>query len=101
MVKTEFLIPKQDNEGHEYPDSYWSELEEQLLQFGGFTWTDGQVGAWRSRGKVYAGVSRRYDVDLPSWTLLAAWLEIVRWVARRFNQEAMYIEVAGVPEILD
>ena len=31
---------------------------------------------------------------------ITAWLEIVRWALREFRQEALYVKVAGVPEIV-
>ena len=35
-----------------------------------------------------------------SWTQLADWLRLVRWAGQRFRQEAIYLEVAGLPEVL-
>ncbi len=100
MVKTMFLVPIRDNEGRPFPRSHWRELEQQLLQFGGFSRTTGVAGTWTDGGRIYRDTSRQYVVSLQSWTQIPAWLEIVRWARERFRQEAIYIEVAGVPEII-
>ena len=100
MIKTEFLVPIRDNQGRRFPQSTWLELEQRLVQFGGFSRTSGVVGVWQSEGRTYRDVSYRYTVSLASWTALPAWLDMVRWARERFQQEAIYIEVAGVPEIL-
>jgi hypothetical protein len=45
-------------------------------------------------------VSREYTLTLETWRQLPGWLQIVEAVIERFQQEAIYIEIAGVPEIL-
>ena len=101
VVKTVLLIPTRDNDGRPFPRSAWRELEQQLLALaGGFSRQDGFAGAWSDGSRVYRDVSRQYIVSLASWTQFPAWLDIVRWARDRFRQEAIYIEVAGVPEII-
>jgi hypothetical protein len=39
-------------------------------------------------------------VSLTGWRQLPAWLIVVEWALERFDQEAVYIEVAGIPELL-
>ena len=55
---------------------------------------------WRDGDRTYRDRSRQYVVSLTSWTQLADWLAIVHWAVVAFHQEALYIEVAGVPEII-
>ena len=100
MIKTEFLVPVRDNEGHPFPRSCWRELEERLLPFGGFFRQSDVTGAWQSDGPVYRDKSRRYVVALASWTEVPAWLALIQWVRERLRQEAIYIEIAGVPEVI-
>ena len=100
MVKTVFLVPIRDNEGRPFPRSYWQGLEQQLLQFGGFSRTTGVAGAWTSEGRIYRDTSRQYIVSLASWTQLPSWLEVVQSARKQFRQEAIYVEVAGVPEVI-
>ncbi len=100
MIKTIFLVPARDNEGHEFPPSAWQALEDRLLDLcGGFSVVPAVRGAWRSEERVYQDVSRQYGVSLESWEQLPAWLEVIRWVGHLFRQEAIYAEVAGIPEI--
>lgn len=101
MIKTMFLVPEKDNRGRRFPAAAWRELEERLLDFGGYSEARGVRGAWTAGDRVYRDVSRQYIVALASWTDLPRWLEVVRWAKERFEQEAIYIEVAGVPEILE
>lgn len=61
----------------------------------------GVHGTWEHGGRLYRDVSRQYVVSLTSWRQLPAWLELMDWVRQAFTQRAIYIEVAGVPEVLD
>ncbi len=101
MIKTMVLIPVFDNDGAPFSSSDWLQLESRLLAFGGLNWTDNVTGMWRSTDRVYQDRCRQYVVSLPSWLQLAAWLEVVLWARTRFRQVAIYIEVAGIPEVLE
>lgn len=70
------------------------------MQFGGFSRLASVRGTWAFEGRTYRDTSRQYIVALNSWTQLPAWLDIARQISTLFQQEALYIEVAGVPEIL-
>lgn len=101
MVRTVILVPLKDNSGKVFPNNHWHELEQQLLQLAGGFSREGPVdGTWTDGERVYKDRSRRYIVALDSWTKLPDWLAAVKWAKDRFNQEAMYIEVNGAPEIL-
>ena len=90
MIKTVLLVPSRDNQGRLFPRDRWIELEEQLVTaFGGLSRESGIRGVWRDRGRVYRDVSRRYVVSLDSWLQLPAWLDMVRWALRTFEQEAL------------
>ncbi len=94
------LIPARDNDGRDFPRHVWRDLEQQFRGFGGFTRAAHVEGEWENTGRVYRDVSRQYIVVLSSWEQLSAWLAVVRQAQVTFGQQAMYIEVAGVPEIL-
>ncbi|MBA2449999.1 MAG: hypothetical protein H0V51_18425 [Chloroflexi bacterium] len=101
MIGTSFLIPIRDNEGRPFLPSQWRALHQRLLvEFGGYTRVSNVQGAWEDRGRVYRDRNRQYLVSLESWTQLPAWLDLVRWARQTFRQEAIHVEVAGVPEIL-
>ena len=95
------LVPVRDNEGRRFPRSAWRELERRLVQSGGLSLTPRVTGVWQSGGRVYRDINRQYVVSLTSWTQLPDWLGVVRWARDYFRQEAMYIEVAGVPEVIE
>jgi hypothetical protein len=100
VIETVFLVPLRDNDGRPFPQAAWTELHERLLGLGGYSQFDGVVGAWVSEGRVFRDVSRQYTVSLGSLRQLPAWLEVVEWVRLRFAQEAIYVKVGGIVEIL-
>ena len=95
------LIPTRDNAGRKFSHESIPALEERLLPFGGFSQTRNVVGMWRSGDLVHRDISVPYTCSLRSWLQLTAWLDVVLWAGVEFRQEALYIEVAGVPEIID
>lgn len=77
------------------------QLENRLRELaGGFTREDGPAGKWVAGERVYHDASRRYTVAIQSWRQFPAWLEIVEWIRIEFRQEALYIRVQRVAEIL-
>jgi hypothetical protein len=101
MIKTTMLLPVRYNNGRLIPRSAWRALHQQLvLAFGGFSWRPGVRGTWVADERTYHDVNREYGVSLTSWRELPTWLFIVEWALERFDQEAVYIEVGGIPEIL-
>lgn len=103
MIKTMFLLPEQDNSGVDWEDDKLSALETVLLDaFGGYT-VDGLVhGAWRSPyGKEMRDSCIRYVVALDSIAKLSAWVDLIHDVLVDFDQQAIYVEVAGIPEIIN
>ena len=100
MIRTVVLIPVRDNEGRRFPRAAWTELEVRLLEFGGVTKAGEVEGAWRQGDRLYRDRSAQYVVSLGSWLQLEAWLDVVRWARQEFRQEALYVEVAGIPEII-
>jgi hypothetical protein len=101
MIKTIFLVPVRDNQRRRFPRPAWRALDRRLASaFGGFSLRFGVVGTWQADERTYHDTSREYTVSLASWRQLAAWLFIVDWARERFEQGAMYVEVAGIPEVL-
>jgi hypothetical protein len=101
LIKTGLLVPLRDNEGQPFSSERWRELHARLLQFGGLSRLNGVQREWVSAGKVYRDRSRQYTVSLVSWRQLPAWLDVAEWALVAFRQEALYIEIAGVPDIID
>lgn len=100
MIKAVLLVPTRDNNGKAFKPKDWAALEDRLLQFGGVTRGPEVRGVWIDRGKTYYDKSRVYESFLSSWADFPRWLEIVRWAREHFRQEAMAIEVAGIPDII-
>lgn len=102
MIKTQVLVPTRDNDGRAFGRSAWRELERRLLAFGGYSRESGVFGGWTdASGRLYNDTSRQYTVALESWLDLAAWLAVVQWARTAFRQDALFIEVAGIPEVAD
>ena len=101
LIRTMFLMPVRDNNGAPFSKQDWQELERRLaLKVGGFTVHTGVRGAYADDGKIYPDESREYIASISSWTALGDWLEVLRWAKGRFGQNFLYVEVAGVPELL-
>jgi hypothetical protein len=100
VIETVIVVPVRDNEGRPFERALWDDLEERLFQFGGLTGPFEVRGAWQSGGRTHRDRNRQYTVALQSWLQLPAWLEVVQWARAAFRQEAMYIKVAGTPEIV-
>ena|SRR5436190_22365433 len=100
MIKAMMLIPIRDNAGRQFPRSAERELRRRLLEFGGFTRVPRVLGEWQSGSVIYRDRHHQYSVALGRWTQLPQWLEVDQWARVRFRQEAIYIEVAGVPDIV-
>ncbi len=101
MIKTQMLLPTRDNEGRPFSASTWRELQARLAALGGYSRESGVFGGWKDdRGNVVTDHSRRYTVALDGWRQLAAWLGVVDWAKQAFRQDAIYIEVAGIPETI-
>ncbi len=100
MIEAVVLVPVTDNDGALFPASAWRTLEQRLLQFGGFSVREGVRGAWRGEERVYHDRLVEYTTSLTSWNQFPKWLIVVRWAKTQFRQEAIYIRVAGVPDIL-
>lgn len=101
MIKTLFLVPERENEGRPFERGLWLELERRLLEIAGGLTSRAEVrGVWVSGDREYRDISREFSVALASWRQLPALLDQLDWVLVQFRQEALYLEVAGIPEIL-
>lgn len=100
MIKTLVLVPEADNEGRYFDDELYAALEARLLAaFGGLSRRWGVVGIWRHEGRTYRDRSVEYTVALDQWQQVPEWLAIVDEARRTFRQEALYIEIANVPDV--
>jgi hypothetical protein len=101
VIEAVILVPVHDNNGQRFDRALWRELERRLLQFGGLTDTGTVRGVWQSGTRVYRDTNRQFTVSLRTWRQFPAWLAVAEWVRTAFSQEAVYVRVASVPEILD
>jgi hypothetical protein len=100
VIEAVVLIPEAGNTGDTYSPRLWRRLEDRLIaRFGGFSVAGNVCGAWRSQERLYTDVSRQYVVALASWWHLPAWPQLVDWARTTFRQEALYVKVAGIPEV--
>ncbi|MGH2583378.1 MAG: hypothetical protein ACRDJE_00520 [Dehalococcoidia bacterium] len=101
MIKAVVFVPIRSNQGHTFPRRAWQDLLAQLQRFGGVTVEPAVSGRWLSGGRWYDESMLPHVVALTSWRQIPVWLAIVEWAQAHFEQEAMYIEIAGQPEIID
>jgi hypothetical protein len=100
VIETVLLVPLADNDGKRFKPALWRQLERRLLRFGGFTGPLQVAGTWQAGSRMYRDTNLQFVVSLASWAQLPHWLTVVRWALFRFRQEALYIKVAGIPEIV-
>jgi len=103
MIKATVLIPLTLNDGSPVKAETVSEFHQHVFEVspGGHTQRPGASGLWREdSGILVTDRLTEYTFALVSWRDLAAFLALVDWARLAFAQEAMYIEVMGVPEIL-
>lgn len=106
MILASVLIPETDNTGNEVlPETIERLCNHLLRDFGGFSKTPGVIGAWRTniggRERVFHDRLCRYDVALDSWLALPLFIDFITHAQQVLHQQAMYVTIAGIPEILD
>lgn len=101
MIRTLIHIPLRDNGGRPFTAAAFKEFESQALELaGGWTRETGAVGAWKDGDTVYDDELRVYSIALSSWLQVPAFLKLAEWARVQFAQEAIYVEIAGIPEII-
>jgi hypothetical protein len=101
MIRAAILVPLRDNDGKAFGFRTWAEFRTRLLALSGGYTDAGQVqGVWVDSGRTYDDRSRRYEVAIQSWRDVHAVIELADWVRDAFRQEAIYIEIAGLAEII-
>jgi hypothetical protein len=102
MIESVIFLPRRDNDGKVFPASQRVAFEQRVLAaFNGFTRQGNLQGVWQSpQGPVYLDQQVAYTVALASWRQVPVWLAIVEWALVAYRQEALYVKVAGIPEIL-
>jgi hypothetical protein len=100
MIKVVLFVPLLDNHGQPFSSDDWNALEERLASFGGYSVQSSIEGAWVDEGRIYRDRHRAYTVALTTVRRVPAWVDVVEWALVAFRQEALYLEVNGVPEIL-
>jgi hypothetical protein len=102
MIPTSILVPLRGNDGQPQSRRLFRELEQLLLdQFGGFTNAGLKGGIWRADdGTVYRDSTRQYDVWMAGWRNVPDFLEVLRWLALNFKQEAIAYTIAGIPDLM-
>lgn len=101
MFEATTLSPIADNDGVRFPDSILVELRGRLVTLaGGLTAEHDVSGVWIAPdGRQFAERMTPYTVALRSWWQLPEFLAIVAWAREAFRQHAMFVRVAGVPEV--
>jgi hypothetical protein len=91
MEKISVVIPKKDNDGHEFDPVVINKIEESILLLaGGFSRYD-IIGKWIENGIVYSDQSYRYDIvtDQKSAALLRSFVLSAKI---QLKQLSMYFE---------
>ncbi|SMO92783.1 hypothetical protein [Melghirimyces algeriensis] len=102
MIETYILIPQADNDGNPFSVSKLKNLRNIIIEeFGGVSVEEGTIsGYWKGGEKTYKDTNDKYMIALNSLTEIPKFLEIARWVRKEFQQEAVYVNIAGIAEII-
>ena len=103
MIKAMVLVPTTYNDGSpiEAAISTAFSFRVHALSPDGHTQRAGSRGEWLDpAGRAFTDLLDEYTFALPGWRDVVRFIELVDWALVAFRQEAMYIEIMGVPEIL-
>jgi hypothetical protein len=102
MIETFFLLPRFDNEGQPFTDEQINKLRGKIIdKFGGLTVEESaSSGYWKEGDKIFKDVNDKYIIALNSLTQIPDLLDLVRQVRKEFKQEAIYLNVNGIVEII-
>lgn len=102
MIETYFLLPRFDNDGQPFTDQQINKLRETIIdRFGGLTVEEeASSGYWKEGDKLYKDINDKYIIGLNSLTQIPELLNLVRQVRKEFKQEAIYLNVNGIVEII-
>jgi hypothetical protein len=101
MIEALVLIPIAGNDGRRFPDDVLLELRRRLVDVaGGLTIEHEVSGVWIAPdGREVTEPMTPYSVALRSWWQMPEFLRIVEWAREALWQQAMFVKIAGVPEI--
>ncbi len=103
MIKTIFLAPETDShrDHARFSPDLFADLEQRLEHLFGAYSVEAEVrGVWRDDyGVVHYDTNFRCTIAL-SVLQFPAWVELIQAVARAFNQDAIYVEIAGQPDFV-
>lgn len=102
MIETFFYLPRFDNDGKPFERHQVNQLRETIIdQFGGLTIEEAtSSGYWKEGGKVYKDINDKYIIGLESLQQITDLLKLVKQVRKDFRQEAIYLNVNGIVEII-
>lgn len=100
LIETFIMVPKHDNDGKAFPPSKYDNLNREIIeQFGGLT-IEHATGFWSDGKKVYQDRNYKYIIGIQSLKQVAEILELARYIRKEFKQEAVYVNVSGIAEIV-
>lgn len=100
LIETFIMVPKQNNDGKAFPPSKYDNLNREIIeQFGGLT-IEHATGFWSDGEKVYQDRNYKYIIGIQSLKQVAEILELARYIRKEFKQEAVYVNVSGIAEIV-
>lgn len=102
MIESFFLLPRADNDGQPFTDQQIKHLRETIIdQFGGLTVEENTAtGFWKEGQELYKDNNDKYLIALESLQQIPELLQLVKQVRQDFDQEAIYLNVNGIVEII-
>lgn len=103
LIEAIITVPVASDTGIPFTDEDWAELHTRLAAIsGGLTRRGPHLGVWTdpTDGVEYREPVFEFEADIESWTSIGAFVDVVRWAAAFFDQRAILIKIAGVPEVI-
>lgn len=104
LIETYILVPTHYNDGTPVEETKLEQLEVLYLEkFGGVTIEyNASKGLWKdpNTGTIYPDTHHKFIVALEHWNQVKDLIEIAETIKQELKQEAVYINIAGIPDII-
>ncbi len=103
LIEAVIPIPANSNASVPFTEVEWAALYARLASVAeGATRRGPHSGVWidPQTGTEYSEPVFEIEVGIESWMQIGAFVEVARWALSHFDQRAIFIKIAGVPEVL-
>lgn len=102
LIETYILVPTTYNNGEPVEAEKFEALQALYIEkVGGLTIEpETKQGFWTDGTTIYKDINLKYIAAIEHWNQVKDILEIAEYVKKEWNQEAVYINIAGIADII-